>query len=353
MRILIDLQGAQATHRGRGIGRYSLSFAKALVRQKGIHEIQLLLNGHFPQSVNEIKQVFFGSLPASHVHVWMALDPINDLRTENHERRGLAHQVRQAIIDAIAPDLVLLTSLFEDPGNSGLVDIDSDGPPVAVVLYDLIPLVHQDTYLTDPTVKDWYFSRLEELRKANTLLAISEYSRQEAIRYLNWDADKIANISAACDDIFSPLAFPQFLRHISLRSLMSAFELKGAELIEMLVASNSIVETLDVIEDVRLGFSPSLVNPLLDLFALQITEERFSHRVIPAVTSTTHAWTQSVVFAPTVEFIAAKLAALIRMDDHRVFWPSAPHRHRQCIQYQAGLHARAHAPAHHRTRVQI
>ena len=84
----------------------------------------------------------------------------------------------------------------------------------------------------------------------------------------------------------------------------------------MLVASNSIVETLDVIEDVRLGFSPSLVNSLLDLFALQITEERFSHRVIPAVASTAHARAQSVVFAPAAELIAAKLATLVRMDDH-------------------------------------
>jgi hypothetical protein len=60
-------------------------------------------------------------------------------------------------------------------------------------------------------------------------------------------------------------------------------ELIGAELIEMLVASNSIVETLDVIEDFRLGLSPCAVNPLLDLLAFQITEERLSHHVIPAV----------------------------------------------------------------------
>ncbi len=45
------------------------------------------------------------------------------------------------------------------------------------------------------------------------------------------------------------LAFPQTCRHFSLRSLTLPLELMGAELIEMLVASNSIVETLDVIED--------------------------------------------------------------------------------------------------------
>jgi hypothetical protein len=32
-----------------------------------------------------------------------------------------------------------------------------------------------------------------------------------------------------------------------------------------------------------------LVNPLFDPLALQATEERFSHRVIPAFTPTTHA----------------------------------------------------------------
>jgi len=53
MRLLIDLQGAQATHHQRGIGRYSLSLALALVRQKDAHEVRLLLNAHFAQSVQE------------------------------------------------------------------------------------------------------------------------------------------------------------------------------------------------------------------------------------------------------------------------------------------------------------
>ncbi len=45
------------------------------------------------------------------------------------------------------------------------------------------------------------------------------------------------------------MAFPQNPRHFSLRSLTLALELMGAELIEMLVASDSIVDNLDVIED--------------------------------------------------------------------------------------------------------
>ena len=73
------------------------------------------------------------------------------------------------------------------------------------------------------------------------------------------------------------------------------------------MASHSILETLDVLKDFRLGLCPCLVNPLFDLFALQAAEEQFSHRVIPAVAPATQAEAQPIVFAPTVEFVTAKL----------------------------------------------
>ena len=52
MRIVIDLQGAQNESRYRGIGRYSLSLAQALARNRGHHEICLALNGAFSRSSN-------------------------------------------------------------------------------------------------------------------------------------------------------------------------------------------------------------------------------------------------------------------------------------------------------------
>jgi hypothetical protein len=48
------------------------------------------------------------------------------------------------------------------------------------------------------------------------------------------------------------------------------------------VVSNWIAETLGVIEDLRLGLSPCLVDPLFDLFTLEAEEERLSYRPIPA-----------------------------------------------------------------------
>ena len=39
MRIVIDLQGAQTESRYRGIGRYTMSLTKAIVQNRGSHEV--------------------------------------------------------------------------------------------------------------------------------------------------------------------------------------------------------------------------------------------------------------------------------------------------------------------------
>lgn len=214
MRILIDLQGAQATHHQRGIGRYSLSLALAMVRQRGMHEIHLLLNAHFAQSIQEIQSAFAGHLPEAHIHFWRAIEPFDDATSENQPRRAFAEQLRSATISAIKPDVLLITSLFEGPGNAGLVQLETNGPPTAVVLYDLIPWIHKSRYLSTPHMLHWYEARLEQLKKADLLLSISQHSRSEAMEYLDWPADRVVNISSACDSTFGPMQVPPEMRQI-------------------------------------------------------------------------------------------------------------------------------------------
>jgi hypothetical protein len=114
----------------------------------------------------------------------------------------------------------------------------------------------------------------------------------------------------------------------------------------MFVSPNWIVEAFKVLKDFRPGLLPCLVNPLFDFFTLQVTEERFGHRVVPQVTPSVLTGAQTVFLVPTAELITAKLRTLIRVDDHRTFGPAAPHSHRQRVLHQRGLHAASHAPAH-------
>ena len=61
-------------------------------------------------------------------------------------------------------------------------------------------------YLTDNEGRDYYASKIQNIKNAGLLLAISEYSRQEAIDLLGISADNVVNISSAADDRFQPIS---------------------------------------------------------------------------------------------------------------------------------------------------
>jgi hypothetical protein len=57
----------------------------------------------------------------------------------------------------------------------------------------------------------------------------------------------------------------------------------------MFMTPNWIVEAANVLKDFRPGRLPRFVNLLFDFFTLQVTEERFGYRVVPAITPSAHA----------------------------------------------------------------
>jgi glycosyltransferase involved in cell wall biosynthesis len=209
LRIVIDMQGAQTTgSRKRGIGRYTFSLAQAMVRQRGAHDIVLVLNGAFPDAVDWLRAEFAGLLPEDAIRVWRAPGPIDSLGPSNAWRRDSAELLREAFIASLAPDYVLVTSLFEGLGDDAAASVAKldNTVPTAVILYDLIPLIQRKVYLNNPVQESWYETKLDSLRRADLLLAISDSSRREAIDHLGFDAGACVNISTAADANFVPLA---------------------------------------------------------------------------------------------------------------------------------------------------
>lgn len=206
MRIVIDMQGAQSdASRARGVGRYSLSLAKALAAQRGPHEIFLALSGLFPESIDPIRSTFHSILPRSNIQVWDAPCPVGHIAEANGWRRRTAELVREAFLARLNPDVVLLTSIFEGLHDDSVTSVGllSRAWPTAAILYDLIPLTNRDPYLLAPAVEEWYENKLDHLRRTDLLLAISQASRQDAIDYLAFPSDSIVNISCAADSHFS------------------------------------------------------------------------------------------------------------------------------------------------------
>lgn len=205
MRIVIDLQGAQSGSRNRGIGRYSLNLVLGMCRNRGDHEILIALSDLFPDTIEPLREAFHGILPRSGIRVWTSPPSVAWSDPANSHRRKSAELIREAFVASLDPDVVLLSSLIEGWSDDSVTSIKQIAQvPTAVVLYDLIPLLNQNDYLTVGS-RAWYFEKLDYLRRADLLLSISNSAALEAIGELNWDSQRVVNISAAAGAQFRPL----------------------------------------------------------------------------------------------------------------------------------------------------
>lgn len=206
MRIVIDLQGAQSESRFRGIGRYSLSLTQAILRNKGEHEIIVALNGMFPETIEPIRAALDRLIDQQDIRVWFAPGPVKGNVESNEQRSQVAELIRENFLVSLQPDVVLVTSLFDGFGDDTVTSIGQLPAPhqTVTVLYDLIPLVQSDVYLTpNPVYERFYLNKIAHLKRSDAWLTISESSLREAVEQLQLDPTRVTNISGACDPVFT------------------------------------------------------------------------------------------------------------------------------------------------------
>ena len=215
MRVVIDMQGAQTESRFRGIGRYTLSFSQAVVRNRGEHEIILALSGLFPDTIEPIRAAFDGLLPQENIRVWHAPGPVADKQPGNDARREIAELTREAFLASLQPDVIHICSLFDGYVDDAVASIGrfDQNTPVSVALYDLIPLLNPDQYLRpNPSFELYYRRKIDDLKKASRFLAISEFSRNEGIDNLQLDKPQVVNVGTAVEPQFQQ---SRFLKEVS------------------------------------------------------------------------------------------------------------------------------------------
>ncbi len=207
MRIVLDLQSCQTEgSKNRGIGRYSIALAEAMLRRGG-HEFFVVLNGAFPEAAAAVRERLRDLLPSDHIRTFDIAEGQGEPSPQGSWRSETNLRLRDDFIAALRPDVVHVTSLFEGLGDLSVTDLPPQGDGIlrAVTLYDLIPFINPDPYLVAPQVRRWYYRRLQSLKRADLLLAISSSSRMEAIDHLGLPAEQVVNMSSAIDPAFVPL----------------------------------------------------------------------------------------------------------------------------------------------------
>ena len=177
-RLLIDLQALQGGNVNRGIGRYITGFLTELCASSPTLKIDFFINGSSTLDTSFVAG-FIGSLEGAHkTHVWY---PPSGRYAKNSE---VADTALEAFYLNLNPDLILIPSLFEGLDNAIYTKV-SKNIQTAVIVYDLIPLVHPERYLQGTATLEWYRSKLPQLESASALLCISKATLSDVSRLLN------------------------------------------------------------------------------------------------------------------------------------------------------------------------
>lgn len=250
MKIVLDLQGAQSDSRFRGIGRYSCALAKAIIQEGRQHEIWVVLNARIPESIEPLRAQFENLLPRDRIRVFQTPGPVAELDLANAWRMQAAELLRENFLADLQPDIVHMSTLFEGFHNEVVASIGrlDSSIPTAVTLYDLIPLLQPERFLSKAAIQRAYLRRAESLKRADLLLAISESSRREAVDNLQIPASRIVNIAAGVDPAFrrfeiSPEEKVALMARVGLRRpfILYMGGLEPRKNLEALVAAFSLI----------------------------------------------------------------------------------------------------------------
>lgn len=221
MRIALDLQACQSPGSGqRGIGRYTLALTKAMLAAPRNHEFVVVLNASMPDSIEAIRGKLSGYVGHHNFAIWRGLDNAAVRTSATSELRGhVSSLLREDFLAGLHADYCHTMSLFEGWSDDVATAIrpDISNTPAAVTLYDLIPLARQDTYLADTEYRSWYLEKIENLRRAQLVLGISEFTCAEARQLLGLPSDRLVNISGAVDDVFQHLDDAESMRATVMR----------------------------------------------------------------------------------------------------------------------------------------
>jgi FkbM family methyltransferase len=175
--VILDIQPLQYPPSAeRGIGRYLVELIKALQRWA-------------PESIS--RYVLNPELPVPSTLDWLGAAAPLALSDRQPPKSARVYHV---------------TSVFEPVSIRRIWPREVRDLRLVMTLHDLIPFILTDHYLRTPDERRWYHTRLQMLRQADRVLAVSEATARDAIDRLGIASDRVLVTGEAPPEIFEPAA---------------------------------------------------------------------------------------------------------------------------------------------------
>lgn len=174
--LLVDLRGCQV-HADRGIPAYAQSLVQQLAERHPRHRFLWMVEPGRPMPPRQAELARLGAF-----------------RTERELQAD----------PSLSVDVLLSTWLFLPPGKAGPAELlpawlKAHAPLRLGIVYDLIPYLFPERYLSKAEDRSLFLAGLRELRSYDRLFAISEATRQDVIRFGGISPHKVVTLPGGLD----------------------------------------------------------------------------------------------------------------------------------------------------------
>ncbi len=204
--LLFDLQSLQNGSSTRGIGRYTREHLRALIDEvEPAFELHCTLDLTYEEQAGKVLGEFANDIPADRLHGYRYPPGLFSAYATIEAQAAFPEELVRLHVEALAPDVVHVPSLFEGAveacASLGRV-ARAHGSLTSCLVHDLIPLVMSEHYLSDPRIRSWYEHKVSQLREFDVLLTNSQASKDDAVRLLDLDPQRVQVIYAGYSKTF-------------------------------------------------------------------------------------------------------------------------------------------------------
>lgn len=181
MRIVIDLQGLQGPNFYGSVAQSQIKFLKALISNCPSYKIDLLLNGNLLDSAELIKLELSELIQAQNFHIWYPISSVEKLTAQHVWNRQVSELIREALINRLQPDVVLLTSLTQDLSNDIVIasgNFNKNG--LTAMIYEITETITQENN-QEPETALCYKSEADNLNNAQIIICLSEAAEKKCL----------------------------------------------------------------------------------------------------------------------------------------------------------------------------
>lgn len=193
MRVAIDVQAAFShASKNRGVGRYIKEMVQSLIEEAKNLEIILVANSYFIENKKEIVKCFNNVFGENDVKIFYIPDMDFSGIKGKKEVREFLEILWEWYLSRLDVDILWIPNMQEGWHDNAVVGMRKEFPfrNVCTTLHDVIPLIYKDDYLKT-SIKDWYFDKINQTKKSDFLLTVSNFSKKKIIEELKFDKNEI------------------------------------------------------------------------------------------------------------------------------------------------------------------